>query len=306
MKRTRKILLGTLISLVFLYLVLIIIAYLPYKTTPVNELVGKEDRFIEVDGHAIHYIKQGEGKPLILVHGFAGSTYTFRYLIPLLTDDYTIYALDVLGFGLSDKPPDGNYDMKSQGDLLIGFMDALKLPSATLVGHSMGGVIIACTDLAAPSRVDKLVMIEPGFYIKTVPAFLKYMFFPLDRIMSRQFYTKSMRKRFLLGSFYNKSMVTEEVIDAYMIPTRTPNALDALAHMMSSVGPQTYDGISVNISSPTLIVWGERGTGVPPEIAKRLNSEIQGSELLSVKECGHYVQEEKPEELAKALKDFLK
>jgi len=85
-----------------------------------------------------------------MVHGFAGSTYTWRYLIPLLTDDYTIYALDVLGFGLSDKPPDGDYDMKSQGDLLIGFMDAIKLPSATLVGHSMGGVIIACTGLYRP------------------------------------------------------------------------------------------------------------------------------------------------------------
>jgi alpha-beta hydrolase superfamily lysophospholipase len=119
MKRTRKILLGTLIGLVLLYLILIIIAYLPYKTTPVNELAGKDDRFIEVDGHAIHYTKQGKGKPLIMVHGFAGSTYTWRYLIPLLTDDYTIYALDVLGFGLSDKPPDGDYDMKSQGDLLI-------------------------------------------------------------------------------------------------------------------------------------------------------------------------------------------
>ena len=305
MKRMKKILLGTLIILALFYLVLIIIAYLPYKTTPVNELVGEEDKFVEVNGHAIHYTKHGKGKPLILVHGFAASTYTFRYLIPLLTDDYTIYALDVLGFGLSDKPPDGNYDMKSQGDVLIGFMDALKLPSATLVGHSMGGIIIACTDLATPSRVDKLVMVEPGFYVETAPTFLQYMYFPLDRIMARQFYTKSMRKRFFLGSFYDNSKVTEEVIDAYMIPTRTPNALDALAHMMRSVGPQTYEGISVNISSPTLIVWGERGTGVPSELAKRLNAEIQGSKLVSVSECGHYVQEEKPEELAKAIRAFV-
>jgi len=62
MKRTKKILLGTLISLVFLYLILIIIAYLPYKTTPVNELVGKEDRFIEVDGHAIHIANRKKRK----------------------------------------------------------------------------------------------------------------------------------------------------------------------------------------------------------------------------------------------------
>ena len=90
-----------------------------------------------------------------------------------------------------------------------------------------------------------------------------------------------------------------------MIPTRTPNALDAMAHMMSSVGVQKYEGVSVRITRPTLIVWGERGKGVPPEVAKRLNREIQGSKLVSVKECGHYVQEEKPRELAKAIRDFL-
>lgn len=305
MKRIKKILIGIIISIALLYLALIIIAYLPYKTFPVKELARKEDKFIKVDGHTIHYIKQGKGKPLILVHGFAGSTYTWRNLMPLLADQYTIYALDVLGFGLSDKPPDGNYDMESQGNLLISFMDALNLPSATLIGHSMGGVIIAYAALAAPSKVDALVMIEAGFYSGGAPAFLKYIFFPLDRIMTRQFYTKSFRKKFLLGSYYNKSLVTDEVVEAYMIPTRTPNALDAMEQMMSSVGPQKYEGIAENISRPTLIVWGGKVAGVKSEDAKRLNREIQRSQLVSIKECGHYVQEEKPQELAKAIRDFL-
>jgi pimeloyl-ACP methyl ester carboxylesterase len=309
MKRIKKILIGTTISIVTIYLILIIIAYLPYQTTPIKELAGTEDKFIQVNGHTIHYIKQGNGKPLILVHGFAGSTYTWRQLIPLLTDHSTVYALDLLGFGLSDKPPQGNYTMESQGNLLIGFMDALKLPSATLIGHSMGGVIVSYAALVAPSKVYALILIEPGFYSTGTPAFLKYLFFPLDRIMARQFYTKSFRKKFLLSSFYNKSLVTDEVVNAYMRPTRTPNALDALAHMMKSVGPQSYEGITVKISRPTLIVWGERGggneAGEKLEVAKRINREIQGSRLVYVKESGHYVQEENPEELAKAIRDFL-
>ena len=100
-------------------------------------------------------------------------------------------------------------------------------------------------------------------------------------------------------------MLTEEVIDAYMIPTRTPNALDAMAHMMTSVAIKKHEGVSTKITRPTLLVWGERDKGTPPEDAKRLNSEIQGSKLATVKECGHYVQEEKPQELAKILRDFL-
>jgi pimeloyl-ACP methyl ester carboxylesterase len=153
--------------------------------------------------------------------------------------------------------------------------------------------------------VDKLVMIEPGFYTDKTPAFLQYMYFPLNRIMARQFYTRSMTQRFLLASFYDKSLVTEEVIDAYMIPTRTPGVLDAMAHMMVTVGGQKHEGVSERIMLPALIVWGEREPGVLPGVAKRLASEIQGSTVASVEECGHYVQEEKPQELARVIRDFL-
>lgn len=293
-------------GLALVYIALIGIAYLPYQTTPVKELAANESEFIKVNGHNIHFTKKGQGEPLILVHGFAGSTYTWRKIIPLLADNYTVYALDLLGFGLSDKPPRGHYDMRSQGNLIIGFMDALQLSSATLAGHSMGGVVVGCAALAAPSKVDKLVLIEPGFYTRGTPAFLKYVFFPLDRIMARQFYSKKVRTKFLQGSFYNKSLVTDEVLEAYMVPTRTPNAVEALARMMTSVGSQKYDDITVNISQPTLLVWGQRQAGVVDRETTRIKSEIQGCRLVSIKECGHYVQEERPRELIKTMIDFLK
>jgi len=305
MQRSKKILAGTLIALGLIYLLLIIIAYLPYKTTPIEELAGKESRFLEVNGNTFHYTKQGTGKPLILVHGFAGSTYTWRYLIPLLTDHYTVYAVDVLGFGLSDKPPDGHYDMESHGQRLIDFMDALNLPSANLIGHSMGGVIIAYASFIAPARADTLVMVEPGFYMKSTPAFLNYLFFPLDRIMARQFYTRSMRERFFMGSFYDTSLVNDEIIDAYMRPTRTPNALEAMARMMSTVGVKNYEGVTERVTRPTLIVWGERGPEDTLEFATRIKGEIPESQLITVKECGHYVQEEKAQELAGIIKEYL-
>lgn len=305
MKRLKRILAGSLIALALIYLILIIIAYLPYRTTPPEELAGKDSRFIKVGGETIHYTQEGTGKPLILVHGFAGSTYTWRYLIPLLTDSYTVYAVDVLGFGLSDKPPDGDYDMQSHGERLIAFMDALNLPSAHLIGHSMGGVIIAYASLAAPARAETLLMVEPGFYMESTPAFLNYLFFPLDRIMARQFYTRGMRERFFMGSFYDKSLVTDEVIDGYMLPTGTTNALESMARMMSTVGVKNYEGVTDKVTRPTLIVWGERGPVDPLKFAQRIRGEIAGSQLITVKECGHYVQEEKPRELARIIKDYL-
>lgn len=305
MKRAKKLFLGSLIALGLLYLILIVIAYLPRETTPVEALAGKDSQFVEVTGQTIHYTRHGQGKPLILVHGFAGSIYTWRHLIPLLSDRYTVYALDLLGFGLSDKPADGNYDMDDQGDLLIGFMETLNLQSAHLIGHSMGGVIIAFVAIAAPSKAESLVMIEPGFYNKPGPAFLNHLFFPLDRLMARQFYSRNMRKTFLTASFYNKSLVTDEVIDAYLLPSRTPQALEAMTQMMSKVGLKQYPGIAEQVTRPTIIVWGKRGSGDPLAIAKRLNGEIGESRLVPVEECGHYVQEERPQELAQIIRDFL-
>jgi pimeloyl-ACP methyl ester carboxylesterase len=306
MNRAKKILKVTLAALALLYLILIIIAYLPSETIPVNKLAGLDSRFVQVDGRTIHYTKQGTGSPLILVHGFAGSLYTWRHLIPLLAGNYTVYAYDMLGFGFSDKPPDGNYEMQDQGRLLIDFMEALNLPSARLVGHSMGGVVIACAAIEAPLKVESLVMIEPGFYTKTGPEFLNHLFFPLDRLMAKQFYSRGMRKRFLTGSFYNKSLVTDEVIDAYMQPTRTPHAIDALANMMGRVGLKQYPGIAEKVTRPTLIVWGQRGAGDTLEIARRVQGEIASSRLVPVKECGHYVQEERPQELAEIIRDYIK
>ncbi|MCX5902646.1 MAG: alpha/beta fold hydrolase [Proteobacteria bacterium] len=303
MKRLKKICTVIIALLLVLYLGLVVVAFLPQETIPVSQLAGPQDKFITVNGQTIHYLQQGIGKPLILVHGFAGSTYTWRKLIPLLADRYTVYALDLLGFGLSDKPEDGNYDLEAQGKLVIGFMDALHLPSATLAGHSMGGVVVGYAALDAPAKVDALILVSPGFYGKGAPSFLRYLFFPLDRVMARKFYKKAVRAASLSRSFYNKSLVTDELIDAYLLPTKTPHAADALARMMSST--RTYEGLAEKIATPSLLVWGDHDTNNLPQDGDRLKKEIKQSRLVTIKECGHYVQEEKPEELARAIKDFL-
>jgi pimeloyl-ACP methyl ester carboxylesterase len=305
MQRPQKILTVIIALLLVLYLGLIVMAYLPQETIPVSQLTGPQDKFITVNGQTIHYLQQGSGKPLILVHGFAGSTYTWRKLILLLADQYTVYALDLLGFGLSDKPGDGNYDLEAQGKLVIGFLDALHLPNATLAGHSMGGVVVGYAALDAPAKVDSLILVSPGFYGKGAPSFLRYLFFPLNRVMAQQFYKKAVRAASLNRSFYNKSLVTDELIDAYLLPTKTPNAADALARMMSSVSTRTYEGLAEKIATPSLLVWGDHDTNNLPQDGERLKKEIKQSRLVIIKECGHYVQEEKPEDLARAIKDFL-
>lgn len=299
-----KIIRAIFTGLIICYLLLVLLAYLPREVIPARMLADQESRFIQVDGHTIHFKQQGQGDPIILVHGFAGSTYTWRHLIPLLESRHAVYALDLLGFGLSDKPADAAYDLASQADLVLGFMDALHLPTATLVGHSMGGVVAGYAAVKAPSRVRDLVLVAPGFYFKGAPDFLKYNIFPLDRLLARAFYSRPARAQSLSLVFYDKTMITDELVDRYLAPGKTPGAVEALARMLRTVAPRTYEGISTKINCPTLIVWGREDAAVPVRDSERLRQEIENSRLVVFAQSGHMLQEEKPAELAALINEF--
>jgi pimeloyl-ACP methyl ester carboxylesterase len=123
--------------------------------------------------------------------------------------------------------------------------------------------------------------------------------------MARQFYTRKVRAQSLNRSFYDKSLLSDELINAYVIPTKTPGAVEALERMMTTVATQTYEGVAENIPQPTLIIWGEMDQTNLPADGTRLNREIKNSSLVYMPASGHYVQEEKPDELAEAIKAFL-
>ncbi|MBI5376104.1 MAG: alpha/beta hydrolase [Candidatus Schekmanbacteria bacterium] len=307
MTRGKRIISWVIGILIVLYIGLVIVASLPQDSVPAKSLAKQGDKFVNIKGKEIRYVKQGEGeKTIILVHGFGCSIYSWRHVIPLLSDKYTVYAFDLPGFGLSDKSPSGNYDLKSQGSFVIDFMDALNIYSATLVGHSMGGVVVGYAAVEAPERIEKVVLNDAGFYSGGAPSFLKYLFYPLNKLSAMQFYNKSFVKKLHMGMFYNKELVTDELVDEYLIAGKTPDAVEVMSKMMTDVEPQQYTGISEHITAPTLIVWGEFDPGMPLSDAERLRSEIKNSlPVIVIKNAGHMVPDEKPEELAKVIKEFV-
>ncbi|MBN2108764.1 MAG: alpha/beta hydrolase [Deltaproteobacteria bacterium] len=296
---------NTLIVLAALYAGCIVYALVPQQSVPVESLAGKYSQFINVNGRMLHFEKYGIGKPLVLVHGFAGSTYTWRHVIPLLAQHHEVYAVDLPGFGLSDKPADGNYLLQEQAGMIIGFMDALQLKTAALAGHSMGGVIVGMAAVKAPNKIDKLIVIDAGYYHGGPPEFLKHLVFPFDIIMARSFYTKGARSKSLVSSYYNTSLVTDEVLENYLKPGRTPNAAAALARMLNTATRESYHGISTRITTPTLLIWARQDKPIPLTDGERLHQEIKGSQFLIIDNAGHMVQEEKPQEVAAAILKFL-
>jgi len=284
---------------------LVFYAYLPSgPVVPVDRLAGKESRFVTVSGINLHYTQQGDGSPLVLIHGFGGSIYTWRSLMPLLAQRHTVYALDLPGFGLSDKPSRGDYSMAGQAAMVLGFLDALHIPSPTLAGHSMGGVIASYAAVRALERIHKLILIEPGFYHGGAPAILRYLIFPLQRIMAKSFYTREGRLRTLTPSFYDKNLITDELLSAFLQAGQTPNAVAALEHMMRTAGEESYEGLSSKITTPTLLVWSRNNANNPLTDGRRLQQEIHRAQLAIIEQSGHYIQEEQPQALAAAIETF--
>lgn len=299
-----KIIRNILIVLAALYASCVVYALIPQKSVPVQELAGKNSQFIHVSGRMLHFEKYGQGKPVVLVHGFAGSTYTWRNLIPLLAQQYTVYAVDLLGFGLSDKPANGGYSLPDQGRLIISFIEALKLQKPTLVGHSMGGVIAALAAVQSPETIEKLVLVDAGIYHGGPPTFLKYFFFPFDVLSARSFYTKGPRTRSLQNSYFNQALITDELVNNYLKPASTPGAAAVLAKM-NKFAADRHEEIIARIQTPTLLVWGRFDKIVPAADAERLHQEIKGSRLVVVNDAGHMVQEEKPKDVAAAILQFI-
>ena len=295
-----------LISLAVLYACCVTYAVIPQKSIPVQELAGANSHFIQVKDRQFHYEKYGSGKPIVLVHGFAGSTYTWRNVIPLLAQNYTVYAFDLPGFGLSDKSPEANYDMRSQAAAVIDFINALNLPNVYLIGHSMGGVITGFATILAPRKIEKAVIIDAGFYHGGSPKFFRKLFYPFDVIMARSFYTKSTRLRSLASSYFNKAIITDDLVEHYLQPTRTPHAADALAKMMRTASGEIYEGISPNITVPTLLIWASQDNHMPLTDADRLHKEIKNSQLVIIDQSGHMVQEEQPQKVVEAIRQFLR
>ena len=281
------------------YSVLVVYAYLPLETTSTKELVTKDDLFIKVSDHDIRYREyrtQEDNSPnLILIHGFGNNLHSWRSITPLLSEHYNIFALDLLGFGLSDKPIDYDYSNVNQAKTVGEFADALKLDSFIVGGHSLGGAIglhVAKNN----NKTKGLILFNPGIINTGVPEFARYinLIFPFARISAKQFANREFREQFLKRSYYNPSIVNEQVMDEIMMGSKTEDYLQGTSSMLGEFYDANEAELMDQVSNPTLIVFGIEDRNKSMEEALQLKTGFKNSKLQLIKDAGHYVHEESP------------
>jgi pimeloyl-ACP methyl ester carboxylesterase len=250
-------------------------------------------------GVRLRYAEQGDptGHPIILLHGYTDSWFSFSRVMPALAATYHVYALDQRGHGDSDRPEQG-YSMADFAADVLAFMDAVELPSATLVGHSMGCFIAQQVALAAPERVACLILIGAATNLRTKDWFelqqvVDTLADPLPVEFAREFQTSTI--------FWPvpDAFLDQVVAECLKLPTRVWRAV--LAGMLAV----DYTADLGQIQVPTLILRGDRDTVFSRAAQDSLASGLARAVLKVYPETGHSIHWERPAQVVQEMKDFI-
>ncbi len=250
------------------------------------------------------YLQEGtDGVPILLLHGFDSSLLEFRRLFPLLSAQRSTWALDVLGFGFTDRPTDISF---SPGELklhLYHFWKTLIDQPVILVGASMGGALALDFCLTYPDSVDRLVLLDSaGFATSPVPT--KLMRPPIDGWATAFLRNPGVRRRISQQAYCDRNYVTPDAELCASLHLQHPQWQAALIAFAKSGGYNFLADKIEQISQPTLILWGEQDRIMSRKDAPKFEQAIADSQLRWVPNCGHVPHLEQPKLTAEHILTF--
>jgi pimeloyl-ACP methyl ester carboxylesterase len=308
MKSIKKLFIGIVIFIAAFCLFAIVFPIVHNPETFDPKAAAPDGSFITLgNGVRIHYYEAGRGETVVLIHGFCSNAYTWKENIPELSKKYHVLALDLAGFGFSDKPAGADYGYRLFADTVKRFIDAKKAGRVSLIGNSMGGGVSLRFTLDNPGRVGRLVLVDSAGLRGKAPLGLRLLGVPgwnnfLASINNEYFMSAILRQ----SMFYDGSRVTPDRVKNYLLPFRTRGAMAAASKTINAIHSDFGDTDFKNIKTPTLIVWGDKDKILSPAFANVFHRLIHGSELVMIPKCGHLPQEEKPAEFNRIVMDFLK
>jgi pimeloyl-ACP methyl ester carboxylesterase len=277
-----------------------------------SELVAKyakwPSQFIEVNGLKIHYRDTGErtAEPLVLLHGFGSSLQTWDDWSKVLEQSHRVVRLDLAGFGLTGQAPGHDYSDQADVQRIVDFLNALGIERCILIGHSMGGRIAWNFASQYPNRVRALILMAPdGFPL------------PGQRVGERPYdvgsiadlikfvMPKFLVRKSLEPAFFDARSVSEELLDRYYDLLRAPTVRESiLQRMRQTVNSDPQERLK-RITTPTLLLWGERDRMIPSSNSLDYERALPNSKTVILPKASHLLQEENPEVGLKSVLNFI-
>jgi len=260
-----------------------------------------------IDVYYEHYRNPKAKQTVVLLHGFLSSTFSFRRLIPLLKNDYDVLCVDFPPFGKSGKCCKFKYSYKNISWTLIQLLEHLGLSNIVVVGHSMGGQLGLHMVHLKPNIVNKLVLLCSSAYLKKSRLPLKVTsYLPFFYLYVKLWLVRSGVKKNLQEVVYNVSLIDDEMMYGYLLPfIQDDEIFKALTRMIRDREGDLPPHVIKSIEKPCLMIWGDHDKIVPLSIGERLKNDLPNSKLVVLKDTGHLVPEERPDDTYVHIKNFL-
>jgi len=259
----------------------------------------------------LHHIESGAGAPLLLLHGLFDSLATWECLLPLLSKQFKIYAVDLPGFGLTPLPEHWPESLSGMADNVIAFLDEKGIAQVSLLGNSMGGSLSLALAQNYPKRIQKLVLLNP-YGLPEIPQAVanarRPIFGGLLPFMLRAWAMKRCVKGIFLRSLYDPNLLTETRIRRVAEPFSSLRQRQNLFRFLRAISPEKIHEIDrrlPEISQPVLILWGNEDGWLTKAHLRHLVKRLPRCKVAEIAECGHLPQIEKPAAVADDLIPFL-
>ena len=262
----------------------------------------------------LHHEEHGAGEPVLLVHGFGASTYSWRFVVPALAATHRVLLVDLNGFGDSPKPADDGYSIYDQVKLLTAFIRRHDLAGLTLGGHSFGGgvALLAALELMRDPRYRprRLVLVDNVAYPQRLPLFIRALRSPGVGAAGVAALPNRMQVRCVLKlAYHDDDKVPEDAVREYAKALYRPGGKRALVLTARHMIPPDIEQVSARyreLDVPTLILWGREDAIVPLAVGERLHASIRGSRFVAFDRCGHIPHEECPDAATREILAFVR
>lgn len=275
---------------------------------------SEHSHFVNVEGARLHYQEFGDRRrpTLLLIHGYTASLFVWHKVAPMLAGaGFHVIAIDLVGFGYSEKPRWFDYSIPSQAHMVSRFMNTLGIGRATLVGSSYGGAVAMNIALDQPEYVEKLVLIDavindevlshPILRLAAIPGVGEVItpFLVDSRAMMRYRMRGTLSKK-------NHDLITSERISNVLRPLTAADGHHSVLATSRAWSAGRLEEDAHLINQPTLIIWGEEDTVIGIRNGYKLHDSILHSRLVILKNCGHVPAEEKSELVAELVAEFTR
>jgi pimeloyl-ACP methyl ester carboxylesterase len=252
-------------------------------------------RFTQIEGMSVHYRDEGQGHPIVLLHGSSSSLHTWEGWVEALKTHRRVVRLDMPGFGLTGPAPDRDYRVERLARVVSQLLDKLGIEQADIAGNSLGGRVAVVFATKYPRRARRLILIDVAGMSGQKPAALfRAAKSPLGRFLIRYTAPRFLVRRQLAQVYADDRRINDALIDRYQAITLRAGNRQALLDRVN--GPQSppLDALLKQLRLPVLLQWGALDEWIPVELGQRMHSAIKGSELIVYPKLGHVPMEEQP------------